>query len=148
MKLALLFIAFTIFTISPKPAYSKNIPTHEWLLQTVGDMYVGRPVDNIVERYGVPHSQQNLGGQLVYIWEANTSMEWRKPVVVTTRGNVGDSSRYPYTTVPYIERTTVDSYETQKYHCRLQVYVTPEGIISTLGFYGKMGACAEFNPYD
>lgn len=124
-----------------------NIPTHQWLLQTVGDMYAGRPVEDIMERYGAPHSEKRVRGQLVYVWNADTTIDWRRPTEVSTVGSIGDASRYPFKSVPYKEKTTIDSYESVSYKCRLEVYVKDDGIIETLGFFGKMGACAEFNPY-
>ena|SRR5690606_18442080 len=129
-------------------ATTSDIPEPEWLLNTVGGMYVGRPVQEIAARYGAPHTQQDFQGEKIYSWHANTTMQWRRPVQSTTTGRIGDESQYPWArSVPYRQTTTTDQLVGTNYHCRMDVYVQPDGTIRTLGFFGKMGACKEFNPY-
>ncbi|MCC7097861.1 MAG: hypothetical protein IT472_11880 [Thermomonas sp.] len=89
------------------------IPAPTWLIFTVRDMYVGRPLQDIVAKYGAPDAQQDFQGEKIHIWHANTT--WG----IT---------------------------EVQSFHCKMNVYVRPDGIIRTIDFVGQMGACKEFNP--
>lgn len=128
---------------TPSPYPDANV-----LTRSIGDLFVGRPVQNVAARYGAPHTQQDFEGQKVYSWNANTTMHWRRPVQSTTSGSIGDQNRYPYyRDVPYRQTTTTDHYVATDYHCRLDVYVSPDGIVRNIGLVGKMGACNEFNPY-
>ena len=145
MKLAVVTAALAV-SLSGCASYP-NIPEPQELLQTVGDMYVGGPVQALAARYGMPHAQQQFQGETVYSWFADTTMQWRRPIQSTTQGQVGDPTQWPWTTVPYRQTTVTNSYESQSYHCRMDVYVKPDGTVRTLGFFGKMGACNEFNPY-
>lgn len=116
------------------------------LTQMIGDMYVGRPVQDLATRYGVPDSQQDFQGEHVYSWHASADRQWRRPVTSTTTGVVGDPSRGAWATVPYSQTTTSQATETTHYECRMDVYVKPDGTVRTLGLYGKMGACELFDP--
>ena len=129
-------------------ASTSDIPDAGWLVQTVGDMFVGRSVTDMAATYGVPHAQQDFEGKKIYSWHANTNMQWRRPVTSTTVGTIGDETRYPWArNVPYQQTTTTDQYISTSYRCRLDAYVSQDGIVRNIAFDGKMGACKEFNPY-
>lgn len=129
-------------------ATTSPYPDPNTLTRSIGDLFVGRHVQDVAAMYGAPHSQQDLHGQKIYSWNANTTLHWRRSVQSNTSGSIGDQNRYPYfRDVPYRQTTTTDQYVPTNYHCRLDVYVDDGGIVRNLGLFGKMGACNEFNPY-
>lgn len=95
--------------------------------------------------YGPPEGQTKINGNTVYLWRHSRSIDYSRPQQAVTRGRVGDGSQHPYgQSVPYVEYSTVQSWETESYQCVLSLGVDSRDYINGVGLNGKMGACQDF----
>lgn len=126
-------------------ATGQEIPTPGEAMTTIRSNLIGREIGEAFVIYGPPDGQTTIKGHTVYLWRHARSVEWSRPQQVTTRGQVGDGSVYPYSQpVPYVEYSTVQGWATESYSCTLAVGIDANGVIDEAGINGKMGACQDF----
>lgn len=124
-----------------------GIPSPDAMQRAVNDAFVGRSVEAMAARYGIPHLQDEFRGETIYLWNADKTMRWSGPdAVSTTSGKIGNQTRYPFREVPFRTTTKTSTFEDVKYSCRLEAAIGADGTVRAVGFVGQMGACQVFMP--
>jgi hypothetical protein len=95
--------------------------------------YVGKPVDLIVQRIGLPHGEVNVMNTKSYVW--NSQAQGTFVIPTTTTGYVG--------TRP-VQLTT---YTPQTHHwaCTLRIIVDAANIVTNWSYEGNNQACYTFS---
>lgn len=126
-------------------AMAQSITSPEEAYARIQANMVGREVGEAFAIYGPPDGQTTIKGHTVYLWRHSRSLEFSRPQTTVTRGSVGDGTQYPYaTSVPYVEYSTAQSWQTETYQCVLSLGTDDKGVIDAVGLGGKMGACQDF----
>ena len=115
------------------------------LVDVLGNMYVGGPVQAVAAAYGTPSEQREFEGQKIYIWHTSYLRRSNSPVQSTTTGTVGGGLS-GYNSVPYSQTTTSNQIVTDTLNCRMEITVEPSGRVTYLEVIGKAGACEQFRP--
>lgn len=141
------FIAICfLLTISAGCASTSTIPEPYELRAALNARYLGKPIQEVAARFGIPNEQMNFEGTKVYIWHRANTMYFNENTTSTTRGHVGDLSSAPWTQVPYAETTQSTQKVAHGLKCALQVGVDDAGRVKGIYPVGQMGACQMFMP--
>jgi len=95
--------------------------------------FKGKPVSNLVDRWGYPNAEQSIMGRKVYIWSTSGSYPSTTPTITT--GYVGS---VPVT----ITNTTLAS---TNQSCTVRVFVDAQDIVTAGDYDGNNGACFYFS---
>jgi hypothetical protein len=128
-------------------SFESSIPTPETLGAATNNLYAGMPVEKVLARYGMPEYQFMDGDIRVLVWNTQATLRQYEPVTTTTTGQIGGSQLAPWANaIPYRESTTTRQGYDATYACLMQVGVKPDGLVDSVRFGGKMGACQNFMP--
>lgn len=148
MKLIVACALFTSLAGCASGFYGgSSIPTPNDLEYAANIAFAGRSADAIVMRFGLPMSRTTLSGKDVFVWQANTTMQWSGPTQNTrVQGSVGDPLKPPYSSIPYSATIATPTYETAQYQCQMFAFIDANGVVQEVRFAGRMGACQSFMP--
>lgn len=119
-----------------------RIPLPEELSRAANSAFVGKPVNNVLLRYGQPDGKVPYGDLTIYQFSATNTVRFHEKVTNETTGRVG----WPDANVPYSERTTTRQGYDQTMNCMMRVGVKADGTVHGVDFVGKMGGCQVFLP--
>lgn len=122
--------------------HGQQIPSPRDLFSTVNQTYAGRPITDVLLRYGQPAGKVPYGQLTIYQFQTENTVRLQEPVSTTTTGQIGtyDSS------VSYAARTTGWQGYNQDMKCMMRVGVRADGTVDGVDFVGQMGACQVFMP--
>lgn len=135
-------VAVTLVTLS---GCATGMPSPDEAMAQVRASLLGREIGHAFAVYGPADGQTTIKGHTVYLWRHSRSMNFSRPETTVKRGTVGDGTQYPYSaSVPYVEYSTAQAWQTETYQCVLSVGTDANGVIDDAALNGKMGACMDF----
>lgn len=98
--------------------------------------YKGRPVTDVIARYGVPNSERTVAGIKVYTWSSQHTEVLPTYQQSNTTGNVGGQS-FQASTGTF--GTTSFSAE-----CEMAMLVDEHEVVTDYNFSGNLAGCARY----